>query len=106
MQSKLHVPFIYFALWRANYSGGMNAMASDKPLEGKMAIVTGASRGVGRAIALRLAQDGATLVLAARTESDLAKVASEIKSTGGRATIVAGDLRDSGAPAAVGDAAL
>ena len=52
----------------------------------KIAIVTGASRGIGRAIALRLAQDGATLVLAARTEADLAKVAAEIKSGGGKAT--------------------
>ena len=67
---------------------------TQKPLEGKIAIVTGASRGIGRAIALRLAQDGATLVLAARTEADLAKVASEIKSAGGKATTVAGDLRD------------
>ena len=76
-------------------------MASNKPLEGKIAIVTGASRGIGRAIALRLAQDGATLVLAARTEADLAKVASEIKSSGGKATTVAGDLRDPGVPAAL-----
>jgi NAD(P)-dependent dehydrogenase (short-subunit alcohol dehydrogenase family) len=81
-------------------------MADAKPLEGKVAIVTGASRGIGRAIALRLAQDGATLVLAARTEGDLAKVASEIKSTGGMATIVAGDLSDPGVPAALAKAAL
>ena len=81
-------------------------MASNKPLDGKIAIVTGASRGIGRAIALRLAQDGATLVLAARTEADLAKVASEIKSNGGKATIVAGDLRDSGFPAALVNGAL
>ena len=81
-------------------------MADAKPLEGKIAIVTGASRGIGRAIALRLAQDGATIVLAARTEGDLAKVASEIKSTGGLATIVAGDLRDASVPAALVKAAL
>ena len=58
-------------------------MSDTKPLGGKIAIVTGASRGIGRAIALRLAQDGATLVLASRTEVDLAKVAAEIKSGGG-----------------------
>jgi NAD(P)-dependent dehydrogenase (short-subunit alcohol dehydrogenase family) len=81
-------------------------MATAKPLEGKIAIVTGASRGIGRAIALRLAKDGATLVLAARTDGDLAKVASEIKSTGGKATIVAGDLRDPSVPAALVTAAL
>ena len=81
-------------------------MASHKPLEGKIAIVTGASRGIGRAIALRLAQDGATLVLAARTEADLAKVASKIMADGGKATAVAGDLRDPGVPATVVRAAL
>ncbi|HEV3421489.1 MAG TPA: SDR family NAD(P)-dependent oxidoreductase, partial [Candidatus Acidoferrum sp.] len=81
-------------------------MPSDKPLEGRIAIVTGASRGIGRAIALRLAQDGATLVLASRTEADLAKVASQIKSDGGKATSVAGDLRDPGAPAVLVKAAL
>jgi NAD(P)-dependent dehydrogenase (short-subunit alcohol dehydrogenase family) len=74
-------------------------MGEKKPLERKIAIVTGASRGIGRAISLRLAQDGATLVLAARTEADLAKVASEIKSNGGKATCVAGDLREPSAPA-------
>jgi NAD(P)-dependent dehydrogenase (short-subunit alcohol dehydrogenase family) len=81
-------------------------MAGSKPLDRKIAIVTGASRGIGRAIALRLAQDGATLVLASRTEGDLAKVASEIKSSGGKATSVAGDLRSPDAPAAVVKAAL
>ena len=81
-------------------------MPSNKLLEGKIAIVTGASRGIGCAIALRLAQDGATLVLAARTEVDLAKVASKLKSDGGKATAVAADLRDPGAPAALVKAAL
>lgn len=76
-------------------------MANLKPLEGKIAIVTGASRGIGRAIALRLAREGATPVLAARTESDLAKVASEIKTGGGKATFFAADLRDPQVPAAL-----
>jgi 3-oxoacyl-[acyl-carrier protein] reductase len=81
-------------------------MAGNKPLEGKIAIVTGASRGIGRAIALRLAHDGATLVLAARTETDLAKVAAQIKSGGGKATPVTVDLRVPETPAAVVRAAL
>jgi NAD(P)-dependent dehydrogenase (short-subunit alcohol dehydrogenase family) len=81
-------------------------MANPKPLAGKIAIVTGASRGIGRAIALRLAQDGATLVLAARSEPDLAKVASEIKSAGGKASIVNRDLRDPAAPLAVVNATI
>src|SRR5665213_1678406 len=81
-------------------------MPSNKQLEGKIAIITGASKGIGRAIALRLAQDGATVVLAARTEADLDRVASEIKSNGGNATCVAGDLRDPSTPAALVKAAL
>lgn len=81
-------------------------MPNQKPLEGKIAIVTGASRGIGRAIALRLAQDGATLVLAARTEADLGKVASEIKSGGSNATAFAADLRAPNAPASLVNAAL
>ena len=81
-------------------------MSDQKTLDGKIAIVTGASRGIGRAISLRLAQEGATLVLASRTQTDLDKVASEIKSKGGKATAVAGDLRDPGAPAALVKAAL
>ncbi len=81
-------------------------MASDKPLAGKIAIVTGASRGIGRAIALRLAREGATLVLAARTGGDLDKVAAEIESGGARATTFAVDLRESAAPSAVVKAAV
>ncbi len=81
-------------------------MANGKPLDGKVAIVTGASRGIGRAIALRLAQDGAALALASRTEADLAKVKSEIERAGGRATCHPGDLRGSETPAAVVKAAV
>lgn len=61
--------------------------------EGKKIIVTGASRGIGRAIALRLARDGATLVLAARDGNALAKVAAEVEVAGGKATCFAADLR-------------
>ena len=81
-------------------------MANGNPLEGKIAIVTGASRGIGRAIALRLAQDGATLVLASRTDADLTKVASEIRSAGGHATCVASDLRNVEAPTSLVKAAV
>jgi NAD(P)-dependent dehydrogenase (short-subunit alcohol dehydrogenase family) len=81
-------------------------MAQSKRLDGKVAIVTGASRGIGRAIALRLAQDGAKLALAARSGADLAKVTEEIKPAGGQATIFARDLRDPEAPAALVGAAL
>ena len=57
----------------------------DRPLEGKVAIVTGAGRGIGRSIALCLARKGAAVSLAARTEAELQAVQSEIEAFGGRA---------------------
>jgi NAD(P)-dependent dehydrogenase (short-subunit alcohol dehydrogenase family) len=81
-------------------------MTDGKPLEGKIAIVTGASRGIGRAIALRLARDGAAVVLAARTAAALAPVETEIHSAGGKAACVPGDLRDPAAPSALVKACL
>ena len=68
-------------------------------LTGKTAIVTGASRGIGRAIALRLAQDGASLVLSARDAGALADVVVEIQRAGGSGCAVAFDLRLPDAPA-------
>ncbi len=59
-------------------------MASVKKLEGKIAIVTGASRGIGKAIALAYASEGAQTVLTARKLESLESVAAEIKAAGGR----------------------
>ncbi len=53
------------------------------PLEGEVAIVTGAGAGIGRAIALRLAADGATVVVAERNEESCASAADEIEAAGG-----------------------
>ena len=75
-------------------------------LAGKIIIVTGASRGIGRAIALRLAREGGKLVLAARDEAALAKVVAEITAGGGTATLFATDLRTVDAPASLAQAAL
>jgi len=66
------------------------------PLAGKTAIVTGASRGIGRAIALRLARDGARVVLCARDGAALGEVRESI---GGAAEVLALDLREPDAPA-------
>jgi NAD(P)-dependent dehydrogenase (short-subunit alcohol dehydrogenase family) len=65
-------------------------------LEGKVAVVTGASRGIGRAVALGLARAGADVAVAARTESDLETLVKEIESEGRRAIAVPTDVTDRG----------
>jgi NAD(P)-dependent dehydrogenase (short-subunit alcohol dehydrogenase family) len=76
-----------------------------RPLAGKVAVVTGASRGIGHAIALRLASDGASVVLCARDRTLLDQAARKIESVGSAACIVAQDLRFSEAGQRVIDAA-
>ena len=63
-------------------------------LAGKIALVTGASRGIGAAVAARFAAEGAHLVLAARTTGGLEEVDDNIRAAGGSATLVPLDLRD------------
>ena len=62
--------------------------------DGAAALVTGASRGIGREIALALAREGAAVTLVARDEAKLAAVAEEIRGAGGKANTFAGDLCD------------
>jgi NAD(P)-dependent dehydrogenase (short-subunit alcohol dehydrogenase family) len=61
-------------------------------LEGKVAIVTGGSRGIGRSIALGFAEAGADVVVASRTAADLEKVAQEIEGLGRRGLAVPGNV--------------
>jgi NADP-dependent 3-hydroxy acid dehydrogenase YdfG len=61
-------------------------------LAGQVALVTGAGRGIGRAIALALAGEGAAVALAARTRSELGEVAAEVRGAGGRALAVPTDV--------------
>ena len=63
-----------------------------KPLEGRVACVTGASQGIGRACALRLAEQGASVALAARNVEKLQQVESEITAAGGQAASFAMDV--------------
>ncbi len=61
-------------------------------LQGRIALVTGASQGIGRACAIELAKTGATVALAARNEAKLAAVAAEITAAGGQAAAFALDV--------------
>jgi D-sorbitol dehydrogenase (acceptor) len=63
-------------------------------LEGKGAIVTGAASGMGRAIALRFAQEGASVTIADLNQAGAQKVVDEITTAGGKAVAVAVDVRD------------
>lgn len=63
-------------------------------LDDRVAIVTGAGRGIGAASALALAEAGADVVLAARTEDQLNEVAAKVEALGRKAIVVSADLRD------------
>lgn len=69
-------------------------MTSDKPLAGRVAVVTGASRGIGRAAALALAEAGAHVIAVARTQGALEDLDDAIRAVGSSATLVPFDLTD------------
>lgn len=69
-------------------------MSGSGRLSGRVALVTGASRGIGAAVARRFAAEGAHVVLVARTVGGLEEVDDQIRSDGGSATLVPLDLRD------------
>ena len=70
-------------------------MTDSKELAGKVAIVTGAGRNIGRAIALQLAEAGASVVVNARAnKAEADSVVAEIEKAGGKAVAVMGDIAD------------
>src|SRR6266446_591333 len=75
-------------------------MAKPK-LEGRIALITGASRGIGRAIAQGFAAEGAAIAVTARSEAELQSLAAQVAQTGGRALVIPADLSDAAAPARV-----
>ena len=68
---------------------------TSKPLADRIALVTGASRGIGAALALKLAEAGAHVVAVARTVGGLEELDDKIKAAGGSATLVPLDMKDS-----------
>jgi len=66
----------------------------DMEIKGKVALVTGAGRGIGRSIALALAREGAKIALAARKRKELESVAQEVLELGGETVIIPTDMRE------------
>ena len=72
-------------------------MADTRSFEGKAALITGASSGIGKAIALSLAAEGALVAITGRRPQPLAEVAAEIQAAGGQCVGCPGDVRDEAA---------
>src|ERR671919_166411 len=82
-------------------------MAGNRELEGKVALITGAARRIGRATALALAERGAAIVVNTRSAREEAEaVAAEIKAEGGQALVQVADVTDEVAVQAMVDATL
>src|ERR1017187_9091125 len=88
-------------------------MSAQRPLDGRVAVVTGSSRGIGRAMALRLAGEGASVVITGKSESGTQKlpgsihtVVAEVEAAGGSALAVRVDVRHEAEVKAMVDATV
>jgi NAD(P)-dependent dehydrogenase (short-subunit alcohol dehydrogenase family) len=75
--------------------GNLEVFCSPTALKGKVAIVTGAGRGLGRSMALALSRAGSNVVVVARTQSEIDRTADEIISSGGRSLAIQADITNS-----------
>jgi NAD(P)-dependent dehydrogenase (short-subunit alcohol dehydrogenase family) len=74
---------------------------NQRKLDGRVALITGASRGIGRAIARGYANEGAAVAVTARSAGDLESLVQEIRQSGGKALAIPADLADVAVPARV-----
>jgi 3-oxoacyl-[acyl-carrier protein] reductase len=80
-----------------------NTLSTQPPLAGQVAVITGAGRGIGKAIALKLAELGARTVLCGRSRPPLDETAASILNSGGQSSVVECDVTDLHSTEALGD---
>ena len=81
-------------------------MARGTSLTGRHALITGASRGIGRSIAVLFAAEGADVAITARSAENLAEVAGAVRATGASCTVIAADVTDPESATRIVDAAI